>query len=128
MPRRVHLLDRAADERGMGLIEIAIVLVVIAVAGFLFVRYLGSTATTVQKLHEERPLAHAKLASDRATLATLTGQVRSYQAQHEKWPPDKATVLGLLAGPPRFQCEGNDIEYDPATGSLRLLVEDPARC
>ena len=119
---------RRLDERGMGLIEVAIVLVVIAVAGFLFVRYMGSTATTVQKLQEERPLAHTRLAADRATLATLTGLVRTYQAQHDKWPADKAAVLGLLAGPARFQCTGNDVEYDPATGSLRLLVEDAARC
>lgn len=119
---------RRVDERGMGLIEVAIVLVVVAIAGFLLVRYMGSTATTVQKLQEDRPLAHTKLASDRATLATLTGLVRTYQAQNEKWPPDKETVLGLLAGPPRFQCAGNDIEYDPATGTLRLLVDDAARC
>ena len=112
----------------MGLIEVAIVLVVIAIAGFVFVRYFSSTATTVQKLQEEKPLDHTRFAADRATLATLTGLVRTYQAQHEKWPPDKATVLGLLAGPPRFQCAGNDIEYDPATGSLRLLVDDVARC
>ena len=58
----------------------------------------------------------------------LTGLARTYQAQHEKWPPDKEAVLGLLAGPPRFQCSGNDIEYDPATGTLRLLVDDAARC
>ena len=119
---------RRGNERGMGLIEVAIVLVVIAIAGFLFARYFGSTATTVQKLQEEKPLAHTKLATDRATLATLTGLVRTYQAQHEKWPPDKATVLGLLAGPPRFQCGGNDIVYDPATGAMRLLVDDAARC
>ncbi len=112
----------------MGLIEVAIVLVVIAIAGFLFARYFGSTSTTVQKLQEEKPLAHTRLATDRATLATLTGLVRTYQAQHEKWPPDKATVLGLLAGPPRFQCAGNDIDYDPATGAMRLLVDDTARC
>ena len=119
---------RRAGERGLGLIEVAIVLVVIAVAGFLFVRYLGTTAATVEKLQEDRPLAHAKLAADRATLATLAGLVRGYQSQHEKWPPDKATALGLLAGPPRLQCAGNDIEYDPATGSVRLLVDDAARC
>ena len=119
---------RGADERGMGLIEIAVVLVVIAIAGFLFAQYFGSTARTVEKLQEERPLPHARMASDRATLATISGLVRSYQAQHEKWPPDKATVLGLLAGPPRFQCTANDIDYDPATGSVRLLVDDVARC
>ena len=119
---------RGADERGMGLIEIAVVLVVIAIAGFLFAQYFGSTARTVEKLQEERPLPHARLASDRATLATVAGLVRSYQAQHEKWPPDKATVLGLLAGPPRCQCTANDIDYDPATGSVRLLVDDVTRC
>ena len=112
----------------MGLIEVAIVLVVVAIAGFLFMRYFGSTASTVQKLQEEKPIDHARFAADRATLNTLTGLVRTYQAQNEKWPPDKATVLGLLAGPPRFQCAGNDIEYDPATGSLRLLIDDAARC
>jgi prepilin-type N-terminal cleavage/methylation domain-containing protein len=119
---------RRVDERGMGLIEVAIVLVVIAIAGFLFARYFGSTATTVEKLQQEKPLAHTRLAADRATLGALAGAVRTYQAQHEKWPADKATALGLLAGPPRFQCAGNDIEYDPATGAVRLLVDDAARC
>jgi len=117
-----------ADARGMGLIEIVIVLAVVAVAGFLFVRYLGSTATTVEKLQQDRPLAHAKLAADQATLAATTGLVRTYQAQHGQWPPDKATVLSLLAGPPRFQCPGNDFEYDPAAGTLRLLIDSAARC
>lgn len=112
----------------MGLIEVAIVLVVIAIAGFVVLRYFGSTATTVQKLQEDKPLAHSRLAADRATLATLAGLVRTYQAQQEKWPPDKAAVLGLLAGPPHFQCAGNDIDYDPATGAVRLLVDDAARC
>jgi hypothetical protein len=30
--------------------------------------------------------------------------------------------------PPRFQCAGNDFEYDPATGALRLTITDDARC
>jgi hypothetical protein len=112
----------------MGLIEVAIVLVVVAVAGFLFARYFGSTATTVQKIQEERPLAHTRLAADQATLATIRGLVRTYQAQHGQFPADKAAVLALLAGPPRFQCTGNDVAYDSATGDLRLLVDDAARC
>jgi len=39
-----------------------------------------------------------------------------------------AGVLALLAAPPRFQCPGNDFEYDAGTGRLRLLIQDPARC
>ena len=37
-------------------------------------------------------------------------------------------VVGLLAGPPRFQCPGNDFEYDPATGTLGLTITDDSRC
>jgi hypothetical protein len=43
-------------------------------------------------------------------------------------PPDKAGVAGLMAGPPKFQCEGGDFDYDPATGTLRLTVTDVTRC
>ena len=118
----------AGGPSGMGLIEVAIALVVMAVAGFLVTRYVGFTASTVKTVQEERPLAHTRLAADQATLATMRGLVRTYQAQHGQPPADKATVLGLLAGPPRFQCTGNDVAYDPATGTLRLLVDDAARC
>jgi hypothetical protein len=41
---------------------------------------------------------------------------------------DKATVLSLLAGPPTFQCAGNDVDYDPATGTLSLTNTDDTRC
>ena len=36
--------------------------------------------------------------------------------------------IGLLMGPPRFQCAGNDFQYDPASGSLSLTITDDARC
>jgi len=39
-----------------------------------------------------------------------------------------ATVLGLLMAPPKFQCAGNDFEYDPASGTLSLTITDDARC
>ena len=122
------LRGRRTDARGFGLIEILLVLVIVAFAGFLFVRYLGSTARTVEKIQEERPLPNARLAADQATLASVQGTVRAYAAQHGQWPPDKAAVLALLQSPPRFQCAGNDFEYDPASGALRLLIADAARC
>jgi hypothetical protein len=27
-----------------------------------------------------------------------------------------------------FRCPGNDVDYDPRTGEIRLLITDPARC
>lgn len=54
--------------------------------------------------------------------------MRAYQAQNGRWPADRAAVLGLLASPPKFQCAGNDFEYEPATGALGLAITDDARC
>ena len=116
------------DQRGFGFIEIVIVLAVVAVAGYLLFQYFGSTAKTVEKLQEERPIAHAKLAADRATLDAVKSMVQVYQAQNGRWPADKTAVVGLLQSPPRFQCPGNDFEYDSATGALRLTITDAGRC
>lgn len=120
--------QRDAHQRGFGLIEILIVLVVVAIAGYLVMQYVNSSARTVEQFQKDRPLDRTRLAADRATLATLQGLVRSYQAEKGQWPPDKATVLGLLMAPPVLQCKGNDFEYDPATGTLGLTVTDDARC
>jgi prepilin-type N-terminal cleavage/methylation domain-containing protein len=117
-----------ADQRGFGFIEIVIVLAVVAVAGYLLLQYFGSTAKTVEKLQQDRPLARARLAADQATLVSMEGVVRAYQAQNGRWPADRAAVLGLLASPPKFQCAGNDFEYEPATGALGLAITDDARC
>jgi prepilin-type N-terminal cleavage/methylation domain-containing protein len=116
------------DQRGFGLVEILLVLVVVAVAGAVLYRYVGSTARTVEKIQEERPLARSKLAADQATLDSFQGVLRAYFAEHGRWPADRAAVLALLPGPPRFQCVENDFEYDPASGTLRLLITDSARC
>jgi prepilin-type N-terminal cleavage/methylation domain-containing protein len=125
----MYLRRLVGNQRGLGLIEIAVVLVVVAVAGALLYKYMGSTAKTLEKFQEERPLAHARLAADRATLAAMAGALRTYQAEHEgKWPPDKSAVVALMAGPPRFQCAGGDFDYDPASGEVRLTVTDPVRC
>lgn len=115
-------------QRGFGLIEIVIVLAVVAAAGYLLMQYFGSTARTAEKFQQERPLANAKLTADTATLATMQELVRGHQAQNGQWPVDKAAVIGLLQSPPKFQCSGNDFEYDPAGGTLRLRITDAGRC
>jgi prepilin-type N-terminal cleavage/methylation domain-containing protein len=116
------------NQRGFGLIEILIVVAVVALAGYLLMQYVNSSAKTVEKLQQERPLDRTRLAADRATLATLQGLVRNYQAEKGQWPPDKTAVLGLLMAPPKFQCAGNDLDYDPASGTLSLTVTDDSRC
>jgi hypothetical protein len=98
------------------------------VAGYVIMQYVGSTAKTVEQFQKERPLDRTRLAADRATLATVQGLVRSYQAEKGQWPPDKATVLGLLMAPPQLQCAGNDFDYDPTSGTLSLTITDDSRC
>lgn len=115
-------------QRGFGYVEILLVLVVLVLAGAVLYRYFSTTAQTIERIQEQRPLEHARLAADQATLASIQSLARAYQAQNGRWPADKAAVLALLASPPRFQCAGNDVEYDPADGSLRLLITDAARC
>ena len=62
-------------------------------------------------------------------LASMQQALQTYRATNEgKLPPDKAGVVALLAGPPRFQCEGGDFDYDPTSGSMRLTITDPNRC
>jgi prepilin-type N-terminal cleavage/methylation domain-containing protein len=115
-------------QRGFGLIEILIVLAVVAVTGYLVMQYVGSTAKTVETLQKDRPIDRTRLAADRATLTAVQGLVRNYQAEKGQWPPDKGTVIGLLMAPPKFQCAGNDFEYDPTSGTLSLAITDDARC
>jgi hypothetical protein len=104
------------------------VVAVVALAGYVLMQYVGSSAKTMEKLQQERPLDRTRLAADRATLTSMQSVVRNYQAEKGEWPPDKATVLGLLMAPPKFQCAGNDFEYDPASGTLSLTITDDARC
>ena len=118
----------SVNQRGFGLIEILIVVAVLAFTGYVLMQYVGSSAKTVEQLQRDRPLERARLAADRATLTSLEGLVRSYQAEKGQWPPDKATVIGLLMAPPKFQCAGNDLEYDPVSGVLGLTITDDARC
>ena len=116
------------SQRGFGLLEILIVVAVVALGGYFLMQYVGSSAKSVETLKQERPIDRSKLAADRATLTTMQGAVRTYQAEKGQWPPDKDAVTGLLNAPPRWQCAGNDFEYDPATGTLSLTITDDARC
>jgi prepilin-type N-terminal cleavage/methylation domain-containing protein len=119
---------RRARQRGFGLIEVVIVLAVVAIAGYLVMQYVSSTATTADTLQRERPIDRTRLAADRATLGSVQSVVRTYHAEKGQWPADKAAVVGLLMAPPRFQCHGNDFEYDAASGALSLTITDDTRC
>jgi prepilin-type N-terminal cleavage/methylation domain-containing protein len=116
------------NQRGFGLIEIVIVLAVVAVAGYLLMQYVNSSSKALETLQTDRPIDRSRLIADRSTLLQMQNQVKMYQAEKGEWPPDKATIVALLLGPPRFQCPGNDFEYDPATGNLSLTITDDARC
>ncbi len=115
-------------QRGFGFIEIIIVVAIVAAAGFLLMQYFSSTAKTVEKLQQDRPLARTRLVADQATLTSVQSLVTAYRAEKGQNPPDKAAVLGLLVSPPKFQCPGNDFDYESATGALSLTITDDARC
>lgn len=116
------------DARGFSLVEIAIMLVVLAIVGAVLYAYLGSTTKTLETVKEQRPLSQARLAADRATLAAIRGSLQIYYAQNGRWPSDREAVTTLLNPAPAFQCVGNDFEYDPAIGQVQLLIDDLARC
>ncbi len=114
--------------QGMSLVEIAIVLVVLAIVGAILYQYFASTAKTLETVQKERPLSQARLTADRATLAAIRSSLQIYYAQNGRWPASKEAVAELLNPAPGFQCEGNDYDYDPATGQVTLMINDPTRC
>src|SRR5438046_9857609 len=122
------LARRRTGQRGFGLIEILLVLVVVALAGFLLVRYLGSTARTVEMIQEERPIAHAMLSADQATLVSVRAMVRPHHAQNGQSPADKAAVLTLLQTPPSVEFAVNDLEYAPLCIAVPLVIAAAGRC
>ncbi len=116
------------DSRGFSLAEIAVVLVVLAIVGALLYQYIGSSTRTLEQVQEQRPLSQARLTADRATVVSIRAALQIYYAQNGKWPESKEAVNGLLHPPPNFQCEGNDYTYDPRSGEVALVNEDPGRC
>jgi prepilin-type N-terminal cleavage/methylation domain-containing protein len=117
-----------STQRGFGLIEILLVLVVVAVAGVVLYQYMASTARAIETLQEQRPISGAKLVADQATLGSIRSALQAHYSAQGQWPADKAGALAVLGFQPRFQCPGNDFEYDPGAGQVRLLVTDPGKC
>jgi prepilin-type N-terminal cleavage/methylation domain-containing protein len=126
--RACRILPGVTDQRGLGLVEIAIVLVVLAILGSVLYQYLGSTAKTLEQVQEQRPLSHARLTADKATVQSIRAALQIYFAQNGKWPEGKDTVAALLHPPPNFQCEGNGYTYDAQSGQVGLIIDDPGRC
>jgi type II secretory pathway pseudopilin PulG len=112
----------------VGLVEIAILLVVLAIVGSVLYAYLGSTQKTLETIQKERPLSQARLTADRATLAAIRSSLQIYYAQNGQWPASKDAVAALLSPPPNFQCDGNDYTYDPGSGQVGLMIDDSSRC
>jgi prepilin-type N-terminal cleavage/methylation domain-containing protein len=128
-PAKDGLAMQSRRQRGFGAIEILIALLIVGViVGVVLKQYMSSTARSIEQFQEQKPIAFGKVTADQATLGTVRTALDLYRAQHEQWPADKAAVLALLPSPPRFQCPGNDFEYDAGTGSIRLLIQDSARC
>jgi len=116
------------EERGLSLVEIALVVVVLAMVGAVLYAYIGSTTRTLESVREQRPLSQARLTADRATLTAIRSSLQVYYGQHGQWPATKEAVAALLSPPPSFQCDRNDYAYDAASGDVRLIIDDPTRC
>ena len=111
----------------MGMVEILLVLIVLAIVLAAIYWYMGLTEKAVEAL-KERPFAPVRLAADRQTLAAIKNALQIYHSQNGQWPPNKKAVAALIIPGPSFQCAGNDLVYDPASGQVRLVVDDVSRC
>jgi type II secretory pathway pseudopilin PulG len=120
--------DILRDERGWGLVEVALAVVVVAIVGALLYGYLVETTRTLETVQGEGPLSQAKLTADRATLTSIRTAIQIYYGQQGQWPPTKDAVAALLNPPPSFQCSGNDYRYDAASGQVSLVIDDPGAC
>ena len=115
-------------QSGLGLVEILVVAVILAVVGTFLYQYFVSTTKTVETIQQQKPMSAARLAADRATVAAIRTSLTLYFSQHGAYPPSKEVVATLLNPPPSFQCDGNDYRYEPATGLVTLVIDDAARC
>ena len=118
----------ALRQSGFGLVEILVVAVILAIVGGFLYQYFVSTTKTVETIQQQKPMSAARLAADRATVASIRTSLQLYFGQHGEYPPSKDVVATLLNPSPSFQCEGNDYRYEPATGLVTLVIDDPARC
>jgi hypothetical protein len=70
----------------------------------------------------------SRVAADQGMLASLRASITLYYIREGRYPPSKDAVKALSSGPVEFRCPGNDVVYDPQTGSLELRIKDPAGC
>jgi hypothetical protein len=112
----------------VSLVEVLLILLVVAAASAALHAYLSETKKSLDTLSARRPLGHARLAGDLATLAAIRSQLDVYHATHGQWPPSRDAVAAVLRPAPRFQCAGNDYTYDPVSGQVGLVIADPGRC
>lgn len=122
------MTERAASQRGISIVEILLVLLVAGIACGALYSYMGATQKSLEVLDAGRPLGHARLASDLATLAGIRNQLDLYTSTHGQRPPTKGALAAVLKPAPRFQCTGNDFTYDPASGAIGLVIMEPAGC
>jgi len=115
-------------QRGFGVVELVITLLVAAVAVIVLLNYFRSTEETVKRATEQAPLAQSRLAADQATAVALRSAVAVYLSREGKLPPDKAALETLVNPSLQFQCPGQSYTYDPATGQVSLVITDVARC
>ena len=121
------------DERGVSRLWIGLLLfvlgsAVLALFGVFLYDYFRDTSTAYETLKGDQPISRARLAADQESLARIRTKLHMYYNQYRRWPPDRAALAKFLVPPPSFQCNGNDYDYDPKTGMVRLLIEDPSRC
>lgn len=117
-----------AGRRGISLVEILIALLVVAVASGALYSYVGQTQKSLGSLKTARPLGHARLAADLATLAAIRNQLDVYVSTRGQRPASKEAAVAVLNPAPRFQCAGNDFTYDPTSGAIALAIMDAAGC
>jgi hypothetical protein len=132
-PHRVKGSRILDDDRGVSrlwimLLVLVLALAVLALFGAFLYDYFRATTTAYETLKEDRPISRARLAADQESLARIQMKLQLYYNQYRRWPRDRTALAKILVPAPSFQCDGNDYDYDPRTGTVRLLIEDPSRC
>ncbi|HLC41259.1 MAG TPA: hypothetical protein VJO34_06470 [Methylomirabilota bacterium] len=132
-PCRLKAGRSSAGERGLSRLWVALLLFALASAmlalfGAFLYDYFRATTTAYETLREDKPISRARVAADQESLAQIRMKLHLYYNQYRRWPRDRAALAKILIPAPSFQCDGNDYDYDPRTGTVRLLIEDPSRC
>jgi hypothetical protein len=85
------------------------------------------TASWLERWYRQIQVA-SRVAADQGTLASLRAGITLYYVREGRYPSSKDAVKALSGRPVEFMCPGNDVVYDPRSGQLELLIQDPARC